>query len=232
MGANADSRSVCANGSDRSFPTLKRATRRTSNDLALLRNLSVEGLQLASDRGLLWFAELRGFDSWIVTDSERANAQARRMDGGLWEHLDGAKSWTLPGSWAGWPIGAKESQPFPAIALCEGGADLLAAFHFAWCEDRERDVAPVAMLGASQRIHESALPLLARKRIRIFPHLDSAGRQAAERWARQLEGAEVDWFDFAGLQKTDGNAVGDLNDCTSICADHFEADRELWEMLP
>src|SRR6266540_3742129 len=95
--------------------------------LSQLRNMSLEGLQFAIERGLLWFATLRGLRAWIVTDGERVNAQARRIDGGLWEHLDGSpKVWTLPGSWAGWPIGIKEAQPFPAIALCEGGPDFLA----------------------------------------------------------------------------------------------------------
>ncbi|MGB8473260.1 MAG: CHC2 zinc finger domain-containing protein [Candidatus Acidiferrum sp.] len=215
------------------FPDFEKGATADLKRLALLRNLSIEGLQLASERDLLWFAKLRDFDAWIVTDSERVNAQARRMDGGTFSHLNSnPKAWTLPGSWANWPIGSKESQSYPAILLCEGGPDLLAAFHFAWCEDREREIAPVAMLGAGQRIHEAALPLLAGKCIRIFPHLDRAGRQAAQRWARQLEGAEVDCFDFSGLQKTNGEAVTDLNDCASICADDFEGNRELWAMLP
>ena len=216
------------------FPTFDSGSAADFKQLAGLRNLSVEGLQLAGERGLLWFAVLRGFDAWIVTDGERVNAQARRLDGGSWEHLDGAKSWTLRGSWAAWPIGAKESQPYPAIALCEGAGDLLAAFHFIHCEGREGNVAPVALLGASQRIHEDALPLLAGKRVRLYPHTDNAGNDAADRWARQLEsvGADADAFDFAGLHQTNGEAVGDLNDCSSICADDFEANPELSGMLP
>ena len=162
------------------------------------------------------------------------NAQARRMDGGTWEHLEGSpKSWTLRGSWASWPIGANESQPFQNIALCEGSADLLAACHFIHCKDRA-DVAPVAMLGASQRIHADALPLFAGKRIRIYPHVDKAGMEAAKRWADQLEavGAEVDALSFDGLRKDDGSLVGDLNDSVMVCADDFEDVRELWGMLP
>jgi hypothetical protein len=214
------------------FPEFEKGGAVDFKHLAGLRNLGIESLQLASERGLLWFAELRGFDAWIVSDSERVNAQARRMDGGIWEHLDGAKGWTLRGSWASWPIGAKEAQPFKSLALCEGGPDLCAACHFIWCEKRERDVAPVALLGASQRIHEDALPLLAGKRIRIFPHLDNAGQQAAERWARQLADADVDALSFAGLHKTSGEPVNDLNDCTSVDPDDFEVSRELWGVMP
>lgn len=216
------------------FPGFEKGGAADFARLARLRNLGIKGLQLAGERGLLSFAQLRGLDAWIVSDSERVNAQARRMDGLTWEHLDGVKSWTLPGSWAGWPIGAKESQPFKSIALVEGGPDMLAAFHFIYFEDREHDVASVAMLGASQRIHEVALPLLAGKRIRIFPHLDSSGRAAAERWARQLEpeGAQVDCFDFSGLRKTNDETVGDLNDLSSICPDDFETERGIWGLMP
>jgi hypothetical protein len=217
-----------------SFPDFERGTPADFKRLARLRNLSPEGIQIASESGLLWFADLRGFDSWLVTDGERVNAQARRMDGGTWEHLPGTpKAWTLPGSWASWPIGTKEAQPFKKIAIVEGGPDLLAAFHFAFCEDRE-DVAPVAMLGAGQRIPEDALPLLAGKIIRLFPHTDNAGQEAAARWTRQLEtvGADVDAFDFAGLHQTDGAPVGDFNELAYISPDDFETHREAWGVMP
>ena len=68
-------------------------------------------------------AILRSFQegrAWIITDSRRRNAQARRLDGQSWERL-GAKAWTLPGSEAAWPIGLREVSSFPAIALVEGG---------------------------------------------------------------------------------------------------------------
>ena len=70
------------------------------------------------------------------------------------------------------------------------------------------------MLGASLRIHPNALPLFARKRIRIFGHDDEAGRGAVERWAAQLASVagDVDAFTFAGLRRVDGEPVKDLND--------------------
>jgi hypothetical protein len=201
--------------------------------LAILRNLSFEGLQLSSERGLLWFATLKGFDAWIVTDSERVNAQARRMDGKPWRHI-GAKAWTLPGSWASWPVGIREARQFDCIALVEGGPDLLAAFHFIASEGREKDSAPVAMLGASQRVHEQALRFFAAKCVRIFGHDDDEGRRAVNVWAAQLEsvGAELSAFDCGGLRKADGTPVKDLNDCTSIHADDFELERILWNVMP
>ena len=196
--------------------------------LARLRNLSIEGLQLASERGLLWFAVLRGFDAWLVCDSERVNAQARRMDGGTWEHINGAKAWTLPGSRAAWPIGAREAGAFRSVALVEGGPDLLTACHFIAVEGRERRIAPVAMLGASPSIRAAALPLFCGKRVRIFGHLDAngAGQRATRRWASQLKqsGAMVDAFSFAGLWQVDGSPVGDLNDLARVHGDCYEAE--------
>jgi hypothetical protein len=215
------------------FPDFRNGTADEIKHLAGLRKISREGLDFASERGLLRFAALKDCPAWIVTDSARVNAQARRMDGWEWENI-GAKAWTLPGAWASWPIGITEAQPFPAIALCEGGPDLLAAFHFIFCEDREAQCSPVTMLGASQRIHPDALPMFTGKRVRIFGHDDEDGRAAVERWARQLEsvGADVDAFTFAGLRQVDGKPVKDLNDCTSIHADDFEVERILWEAMP
>ena len=201
------------------FPDFSTGTAADIQHLASLRKIGREGIEFASERGLLCFAILRNLPAWIITDAARVNAQARRMDGQEWEHI-GAKAWTLPGSWASWPIGITEAQDFPAIALCEGGGDLLAGHYLALWEQAshitKRDVqcVPVAMLGASQRIHADALPQFAGKRVRIFGHDDEAGRGAVERWAAQLAsvGADVDAFSFAGLQQVGGKPVKDLND--------------------
>ncbi len=218
-----------------SLPPMQQGDHKRLQVLAQFRNLSVEGLQLASERGLLHFATIYKLSAWLVTDAERVNAQARRMDGGLWQHLSPpAKAYTLPGCWAAWPIGIREAQDFPIIALVEGGPDLLAAFHFIIAEGRERDIAAVAMLGAGNRIHETALPHFAGKRVRIYPHLDKAGADAALRWTAQLESvnADVDCFDLSGIPTVSSGRVSDLNDLTQLDADTFESDRELWGVLP
>jgi hypothetical protein len=201
------------------FPDFHTGTVADFKQLASLRNIGCEGLEFASERGLLLFATLKNYPAWIVTDSARVNAQARRMDGQQWEHI-GAKAWTLPGSWASWPIGIMESKNFPAIALCEGGPDFLSAHYLALWEQASnhitRDVqcSPVAMLGASHQIHADALPMFTGKRVRIFGHDDEAGRGAVERWAAQLAsiGTDVDAFSFAGLRQADAKPVNDLND--------------------
>ncbi len=229
------------------FPDFMPGTAEDIQHLASIRSIGREGLEFACERGLVHFATLKDCPAWIITDSERVNAQARRMDGQPhpetghgpnvwydeqnvphdilpaqgWQHLEGKpKVWTLPGSWASWPIGIKEAQPFKHIALCEGGPDFLAAHHIALKEQAshhtKRDVScvPVAMLGASLKIHPDALPLFAGKRVRIFGHDDEAGRGAVERWAAQLAsvGADVDAFKFEGLVQADGKPVNDLND--------------------
>jgi CHC2 zinc finger len=219
------------------FPDFRTGTAADLKHLASLRNIGREGLEFASARGLLWFAMLKDCPAWIVTDSARVNAQARRMDGQGWNHLpDSPKAWTLPGAWASWPIGITETQPFPAIPLCEGGPDFLSAHYLALWEQASnhttRDVqcSPVAMLGASHRIHADALPLFTGKRVRIFGHDDEAGRGAVERWAAQLAsvGADVDAFSFAGLRQADTKPVNDLNDSLLMDVESFaEAGRIL-----
>ncbi|MBI4024765.1 MAG: hypothetical protein HY360_07260 [Verrucomicrobia bacterium] len=217
------------------LPPMQRGTDKPLRTLAQFRNVGTDGLQLASERGLLWFAMVHGLSAWLVTDSTGWNCQARRLDGGLWQHLaTPAKAYTLPGCRTAWPIGITETQSFPFIALVEGTPDLLAAHHFIHAEGRERDVAAVCITGASNRIHEEAMPHFAGKRVRIFPHLDDAGETASERWTAQLESvnAVVDCFDLRDIPTTSGQPVKDLNDLSSLSADAFEGDRDLWSVFP
>lgn len=201
--------------------------------LAELRGLAVEGIALAAQRGLLRFGTWHGRAAWFVLDSTQRNVQARRLDGKMWQEIE-SKGWSLHGSTAAWPLGIREAAPFSAVALVEGGPDLLAACHFAWCEDREVNVASVAILGASLSIHPDALPLFASKRVRIFAHDDASGQTALRRWAGQLRTvrAMVDAMRFTGLRRFDGAPVNDLCDFANLDADDFENDRQLWRILP
>ena len=213
------------------LPAMDSGTDDELRQLAALRHLDYGALHIARGAGLLRFATLKGHRAWILTDDAALNAQARRLDGKPWEHLDGAKAYTLPGCWAGWPVGAKQGANSPAFTLCEGGPDGLAVLHFITTEKRLADVFPLAMLGASQSIHEDALQFLAGKKVRIYPHIDAAGKKGAERWVAQLHavGARVDIFDFTGLRKADGSPVKDLNDCTQI---HPDDAAQLEGLLP
>jgi len=208
------------------WPTFETPTDAELRAIAELRGLSAEGVAIAAERRLLFCADSREGRAWIVTDARRRNAQARRMDGRPWERIQ-AKAWTLPGSEAALPIGLREASSFPAIALVEGGPDLLAALHLAWCAGMEERMAVVAILGAGNRIPASSLPAFAGKRVRVFAHADKAGQSAGAAWSAQLiaAGADVDGFSFAGLSRADGGAVKDLNDFALVDVDHWEAER-------
>jgi hypothetical protein len=85
--------------------------------------------------------------------------------------------------------------------------------------------------GAGMFIPNDALPLFTGKRVRIFVHDDDKGNEAAGRWARQLltVGCKVDGFNFAGLVRSDGKPVKDLNDLCSIDCSSWEEHRDLIE---
>lgn len=195
---------------------------RALDALAKLRHVSLDGVRLMAEHGLLYFAAWKDKPAWIITDSARVNAQARRMDGKKWEGIN-AKAQTLPGSQAAWLIGAEESVLYKNILFCEGGPDLLAAHHFIRIQGREADTTAVAMMGASNRIPDEQLPFFVGKRIRIMEHADLAGSGAASKWQGQLEaaGATVDVADFTGLLMADGTPVKDLNDCTRINSEQY-----------
>ena len=178
------------------------------------------GLELLTQRGLLWqgmvWDDGSEWPAWIITDSARRNAQARRLDGKVWHGIGDRKAKSLPGSDPSWPIGATEIEERRAVVLCEGGPDFLAALLVAWWElGRANGVAPVCMTGAGNEIHPDALPLFAGKHIRIAVHADEHGHEAGKRWADQLYSAgaaERDWFDFTGLTRRDGQPIKDLAD--------------------
>jgi len=183
------------------------------------------GLELLSRRGLLWFGMVwdagKEWPAWIITDSARRNAQARRMDGQPWQGIGGKKAKSLPGSEASWPIGASEIGARPFVMLCEGQPDFCAALLVAWFEGQAipsfsaDQVAPVCMTGAGQSIHPDAQPSFWGKHVRIPIHKDEAGQKAAKRWADQLYRAgaiSVDGFNFAGSTRPDGQPVDDLAD--------------------
>ncbi|MEY2407508.1 MAG: zinc finger protein [Verrucomicrobiota bacterium] len=200
--------------------------------LARLRCLGLDGLRLASERGLLRFGQWRDRPAWFVTDGSGLNAQARRLDGHPWPQ--GCKALTLPGARAAWPLGADRAAGSRVILFCEGGPDLLAANHFIAVEQRADDAIVVAMLGASLSIPPDALPHFADKRVRFFTHADPAGRSGVTRWARQLGqvGVQVDAIALDGLRRADGAPAKDLNDVTQLHPDDFEAHPALQCLVP
>jgi hypothetical protein len=201
--------------------------------LGRLRNVSNEAVSILASRGLIGFGTFKGQQSWFVFDGSKRNVQARRMDGGKWESIGGKKAHTLRGYQSTWPIGTQEAKQYNAIALVEGGPDLLAAMHFALAEVKADRVAPVCITG-SHPLPDDFVREIEGKRVRIFAHRDEAGKKAAYTRHRQLKsmGASADIFIFEGLIKRDGSQVQDLNDLTYLHPDQFESDRELWEIMP
>lgn len=216
----------------KAWPTMRPGRPEELTTLARTRNLSVEGLNLASDRGLLRFGRHHGQPVWFVVDSVGPVAQARRLDGQPWGN--GTKALTLPGSRAAWPVGASGMADFPVVLLTEGGPDLLAAHHFFELEGRASDTCAVGMLGAGLSVAREAVPAFAGKRIRFFTHTDEAGHRSVGRWAAQLApvAGMIDALDMSGLRRTDGSPVGDLNDLTSVDPDDFDAHPELRALVP
>ena len=169
---------------------LRRPTCQELADLAHLRGWPVyAGLDVAVDRGILRSTtmidggETRA--AWVITDASRHAAQARRLDGQLWQGI-AAKAKTLKGSCAAWPVGAAAIGDRKIVFVCEGAPDLLASLTCAWLGEIAADVAVVAMLGAGQRIHPGALPLFAGRHISIVEQNDDAARRAGKGWASQL----------------------------------------------
>ncbi len=208
----------------------------TEDDIATLQALrrlpSPDGLLAAREAGHLFFgpifdkaANLPGttHHGWIVTDSARLGAQARRMDG--LPFADGQKSKTIHGTTGRWPIGIADAGTSLDIALVEGGPDFLAAYTAITTLGLIDKIQPVAMLGSSQSIHPNALPKFSNRTVWIFPHNDEnlAGLQGAIRWEAQLRrvGATIIPFDFSAYP-----GVKDLNDFVAALkpADDFTMD--------
>jgi hypothetical protein len=199
------------------LPELRAPTGEEAAQIAAQRHVSPESVLYAASLGVLSVARWRGFPAWAVTDSARWNCQFRRMDGKPFPHPAGAKkTLAAPGSWASWPIGAAELGKVESVLLVEGSGDFLAAWHFITAEYLHGRCAAVAMTGAANWIPSEALQEIAKKRVRIFPHLDTskAGEEAALRWETQLTkaGGSAHCYDLNELTTASGEVVGDLND--------------------
>lgn len=186
--------------------------------LAALRGLSIACLEMATRHNQLFFAPVHDsgerHPAWILTDSARRHAQARKMDGSLW-HFGGshkpAKSKTIWGTDSRWPVGIADAT-LPEICLVEGAPDFLAAWHFIWAKGRINRARPVAMFGANTSIGDDALPLFKGKTVWIFPHNDDKlqGMKAARRWEAQLTQSTVLYYDVSK------HGVKDLNELVPL----------------
>ena len=220
------------------LPPLRAGTEAELRQLAERRGFAIEALSLAHARGFLFFCELWGEPAWCITDQRRQLHEFRRVNGEKWAaygRLPARKCHCI-GHGKDWPIGTLESAAFGKVAWVEGAPDFLAALHFLRAEGKTESVAPVGILGASNRaLSPEALAKFKGKVLVLYPHADFAGREAARSWARQLKhagAARVTAFDLSGLVKADGTVGKDLADVALMNAETFESERKFWEVMP
>jgi hypothetical protein len=220
------------------LPPLRAGTVAELRQLAERRGFAVESLTLAQERGFLFFCDLWGHSAWCVTDQRRQLQEFRRVNGEKWPaygRLPARKCHCI-GQGKDWPIGTLECAALAKVAWVEGAPDLLAAVHFIRAEGKTGSVAPVGILGASNRaLAPEALAQFKGKAVCLYPHADDAGRKAAREWARQLKSAgaaRVTAFDLSGLVKVDGTTGKDLADVAQLSADSFERDSKWAEVMP
>lgn len=177
-----------------SLPKFWKGELRHWQRIAELRKLPyADGIALAVENDVLRFCMAYETPAWAVLDvSNPCNVQVRRMDGKLW--FERAKVMGIKGNWAAWPVGLSVVMRHPEaeVLLVEGTGDFVAAWHYvAACATGG---IPLAMFGASNAIHETAVALLAARRVRIIEQHDEAGDKATHRWAAQLAqvGAQVE----------------------------------------
>lgn len=188
---------------DTSF--LGEGTEEQMKKLADLRKISELGLAYAYLSNHLKYGKWHGYEVYAVTDKTGHLTELRRLDGHWFEpygDLPSHKSHTVKNSRKNWPVGILDSPTKTAIALVEGMPDFLALHQIIMEEKMVKTVLPVAMLTSSCDIAPEALPHFAGKKVRVFPHLDLPGINAAERWHEQLisVGADVDFFNYKACE--------------------------------
>lgn len=245
------------------IPQLDKPTAEELEQLAAVRGLQTGGLELAVAAGRLWCCEWpqtfrRGqwhpveevdgsCRAWAITDQERWVIQYRRFDGKpfhpIWhgEPSNPRKTWSSKNP--SWPVGAAELGQCGRVLFMEGGADMLAAYHFLWGHGLH-DVAVCCIFGAANPIADRARDFFRGRRVKIVMDADKpkkhpktgrvtcAGRDAALRWQNQLTeaGAAVTAYDLEGLVQANGEPVKDLNDLALATADTLTSD-EVWPLF-
>lgn len=152
-------------------------------------DVSIEHLHEVSSQGFLRFGTWQEERAWFLVDPAGRFFEARRMDGKNWSN--GAKS-DSRGSKS--LLGAEHVQAGGVALLVEGAPDFLACAIYKSIGLKEStcfamDAVPVAMLGAGVRLKDEDLKRFKGVRVIIFPHLDTAGRNAKDTWRAQLRKA-------------------------------------------
>jgi hypothetical protein len=207
----------------------------SADHLASQLMISPHAVNEAVRRGLISFKKRRGVACWRFGDNH--NGCVRRLDGQPFEIKRKPVKAVAETRGDAWHrlIGLDdvlENDRYEILFSPEGSKDALAAFHLADAEGRLMDVGVVAALGSAVKPTPDDVEKLRGRRIRIFPDVDAAGRNAAARIAQAIAtlAAEVQIFDLACLYRDNGEPVKDLFDVTRIDYDDFEANRCLWSI--
>lgn len=202
------------------------------------------GLVLASGRGVLracktWSPEGE-IDCWLVIDSARHCGQVRRLDGRpIKTNGSETKAKTLKGSCIQWPVGIADIGSAKIILMMEGSSDFLAAHAFI-AEILPAhgmlvtDVAVVAMLGATAKIHPKAISRLRDRTVIILADADEAGQKAMKAWMCSLHLGGVRVYAL-NLRLALGSSGKDLEDLyrkglkQGVLHDIFDGIEELFQ---
>jgi hypothetical protein len=186
------------------------------------------GLELANRRGLLRVADVRHrgetLRAWILTDAARRSAQSRRLDGESWQSGGGVsfKSKSLRTDPAAPPgLADVVENDRPAVLLCEGEPDTLAALTFAWLAGQDERVGVLCLAGTSKGIPPAVCAALVGRRVRILRQSDKPrpdgsrpSHRAALAWLESLTAAGIacDVANLDGLTRADGTPTKDVAD--------------------
>lgn len=168
--------------------------------LCALRGFSRDGMRSASNLGILVFGLCCGRQCFGVTDRTGRILEWRRLDGQMFQAFGGLperKSHTVRGSTKSWPVGLHEAEGCELLLLVEGIPDLLAAHDIVVRERAVGSTGVIGMLGATARISNEAIKKIVARHVRIVPHKDMAGVEAARRWSDSLRkaGSQVSFVD-------------------------------------
>jgi hypothetical protein len=191
--------------------------------LGALRRLPGTCFGLAGRLGTLRIGAHHGALAWLLSDSAMFAAEARRLDGLLWDAQK--KSLALPGSHKNAPVGLLTLNSYldelKTLVLVEGMPDYYAALELAINSEHNFRVA--TMLGSACSIEfDPAFALgiasadLRGCRVLVIPHNDGPGVIAATKWSRQLYALEVAQVQIQRLP----DKYKDLNDFVSADPDN------------
>ena len=164
--------------------------------LAELRGFTERSLRLASERGLLRFANYMGERCWVITDSTGVAMSCRPLAAREWKNGNPGKAMNVPKTNNNQLLGADHASKHYLVFLTEGGPDLLAAHELvhAYTEVNLHSLdafGAVGFLSTSSTPATSALWKMEDVRIIVFAHSDPAGLEAAEGWAGQFRPASI-----------------------------------------